>query len=176
MPACAARGAPLLCSVRHAQLVPHRPWAETNGPNPPPPPNGPCGVSTCQDMRIWHQRMGAGHVMVLVLHSQNTQLEEAFFLKHFVPSCWGSRCQVGHFKRIQRWWAWGCGEQFLFNLDLWTNVCVCIIYRDFHRWQLFFFQCGWSHDCSEMSLATVVLLGWIIWLLFCCFGLVVENQ
>ena len=163
---CLATGAPLLCSLRHAQLVPYRPWAETNELNPPPKrtrlerpartfwkmASTDGGKIASTDGTCWifnMQNLNPLSVNILNLLCQVVEVQDA---------------KLDTYKRIQHWWwAWGCGEQSLF---LWKHD------TDFHRWQLFLFQCGWAHDCSEMSSATVVLLGWIIWLLFVAS----ENQ
>ena len=77
---CLATGAPLLCSLRHAQLVPYRPWAETNELNPPPKRTRL--ERPARTFGKWHQRM------VLVGFSA-CKLEPSFrkHLKPFVPSC-----------------------------------------------------------------------------------------
>lgn len=162
---CLATGAPLLCSLRHAQLVPYRPWAETNELNPPPKrtrlerpartfwkmASTDGGKMASTDGTCWilnMQHLNPLSVNILNLLCQVVEVQDA---------------KLDTYKRIQRWWwACGCGEQSLF-LDLWKHVYT--LYTDFHRWQLFLFQCGWAHDCSEMSSATVVLFVASDWLL-----------
>ena len=117
---CLATGAPLLCSLRHAQLVPYRPWAETNELNPPPKrtrlerpartfwkmASTDGGKMASTDGTCWilnMQHLNPLSVNILNLLCQVVEVQDA---------------KLDTYKRIQRWWwACGCGEQSLF-LDL----------------------------------------------------------
>lgn len=164
---CLATGAPLLCSLRHAQLVPYRPWAETNELNPPPKRTRL--ERPARTFGKWHQRM------VLVGFSA-CKLEPSFrkHLKPFVPSCWGSRCQVGHLQThsalvvgMGMWWAIlisGSMKTCLHSMYRFSEVTIAFVSMWVGTW-LF-----WNEFNNGSSLGMNHLIA------FRCFGLVVENQ
>lgn len=99
---------------------------------------------------------------------------EPFFLKPFVPSCWGSRCQVGHLQThsalvvgMGMWWAIlisGSMKTCLHSIYRFSEVTIVFVSMWVGTW-LF-----WNEFSNGSSLGMNHLIA------FRCFGLVVENQ
>ena len=107
---CLAAGAPLLCSLCHAQLLPDRPWAETNEPNPPPKRTSWRDLPGLEKVASKDGGKGACHGTCWIFNMQNLNPLSLNLLCLLVHG--GSRCQVGHLRThsalmvgMGMWWA-----------------------------------------------------------------------